>query len=251
MTAADQPYLARAMVNRTWAHFFGYAFTTPIDDMGPHNPPSHPELLERLSEEFVKSGYDVKRLVRAICGSQAYGLTSRSIHRSSHKAAADDPALGKPPLFSRMYPKALEAEQLYDSLLVATEAGSSDRGGSAASDKERDEWLKQFIIAFGTDENDEATTFNGTVPQALLMMNGPLVQKAISAGEGSFLRAVLSSDGSDLKKIQRLYLATLSRLPGRREEAAALGLVSSGDKLAGYQDVFWALLNSNEFIINH
>jgi hypothetical protein len=151
-----------------------------------------------------------------------------------------------------MYPKPLEAEQLYDSLLIATTAQNSGETNWSDAQKQRDDWLQQFIIAFGTDENDEANTFNGTIPQALLMMNGPLVQKAISAEKGSFLNSVLDSDASDEKKIQRLYLATLSRHPHGREESAAAGLLESDrDKLTGFQDLFWALLNSNEFIINH
>ncbi len=248
MTSGETPLIARAMVNRTWAHFMGCGFTTPVDDMGRHKPPSHPELVDRLSLEFVKSGYDLKKLIRWICDSEAYSLTSKG----SKKNAVDDPARGNTPLFSRMYPKPLEAEQLYDSLLIATTAQNSGETNWSDAQKQRDDWLQQFIIAFGTDENDETNTFNGTIPQALLMMNGPLVQKAISADKGSFLNSVLDSDTSDEKKIQRLYLATLSRHPHGREESAAAALLESDrDKLTGFQDLFWALLNSNEFIINH
>ena len=248
MTSGENPLIARSMVNRTWAHFLGYGFTTPVDDMGPHKPPSHPELLDRLSQEFVKSRYDIKRLIHWICESEAYNLTSRA----GKKNTIDDPARGHSPLFSRMYPKPLEAEQLYDSLLIATEAQNSGETNWTNAQIQRDDWLQQFIIAFGTDENDEASTFNGTIPQALLMMNGPLVQKAIGAEKGSFLYTVMTSDSSDDRKVQRLYLATLSRHPHGREESAAESLIEAyPDKLGGFQDLFWALLNSNEFIINH
>ncbi len=248
MTIGDKPLIARAMVNRTWGHFFGYGFSNPVDDIGSLHPPSHPELLERLSQEFAKSRYDVRKLIRWICNTEAYGLTSRA----GKKNSKDDPALGRAPLFSRMYPKALDAEQLYDSLIVATQADQSGQPDWAAAQKQRDEWLQQFVIAFGTDENDEATTFNGTIPQALLMMNGPLIQKAISADKGSLLNAVLAEEGSDHKKVQRLYLATLSRHPSSRELSTAQILIESNrDRFAGYQDLFWALLNANEFIINH
>ena len=248
MTSGETPLIARAMINRTWAHFMGCGFTTPVDDMGRHKPASHPELLDRLSLEFVKNGYDVKKLIRWICDSEAYSLTSKG----NKKNAVDDPARGNTPLFSRMYPKPLEAEQLYDSLLIATTAQNSGETNWSDAQKQRDDWLQQFIIAFGTDENDETNTFNGTIPQALLMMNGPLVQKAISADKGSFLNSVLESDTSDEKKLQRLYLATLSRHPHGREESAAAALLESDrDRLTGFQDLFWALLNSNEFIINH
>ena len=105
--------LARALVNRTWAHFFGYGFTKPVDDMGPHNPVSHPDLLERLTDEVVKSGYDVKQLVRWICNCEAYNLTSKGIKKNEK----DSPANGEVPMFSHMYVKTMDVEQLYESLL--------------------------------------------------------------------------------------------------------------------------------------
>jgi Protein of unknown function (DUF1549)/Protein of unknown function (DUF1553) len=248
MTTGDKPYIAQAMANRAWGHFFGYGFSNPVDDIGARHPPSHPELLDRLSQEFARNHFDVKGLIRWICNSEAYQLTSKT----TKKNAKDDPALGRAPLFSRVYPKPMEAEQLYDSLLIATEADHAGKTDWSARQKQRDEWLQQFIIAFGTDENDEATTFNGTIPQALLMMNGQLIEKATSAEPGSFLHRVLDSDSSDSRKITRLYLAALSRHPHGREQGAAEHLLEMyPDRLPGYQDLFWALLNSNEFIINH
>jgi hypothetical protein len=248
MTGGDRPYIAQAMINRTWGHFFGYGFSNPVDDIGARHPPSHPELLERLSQEFAKNRFDVKALIRWICTSESYQLTSKT----TPKNLKDDPGLGHAPLFSRVYPKAMEAEQLYDSLLIATAADRSGQTNWSAQQKQRDDWLQQFIIAFGTDENDEATTFNGTIPQALLMMNGQLIEKATSADSGSFLHRVLESDTAPSRKITRLYLATLSRHPHGRELSAAEHLLDSyAEELSGYQDLFWALLNSNEFIINH
>src|SRR5690606_9453060 len=114
MTSGEQPLIAPAIVNRMWGHFFGYGFTRPVDDMGPHNPPTHPVLLERLAAEFVAHGYDLKQLIRWICLSRPYQLTSRF----GADNAVDDPAVGETPLFSHVYLKSLEAEQLYDSLIV-------------------------------------------------------------------------------------------------------------------------------------
>lgn len=248
MTQGDEPYLALAAVNRMWAHFFGYGFTRPIDDMGPHNPPSHPDLLDGLADEFIKSGYDLKQLIRWICNSEAYNLTSQ-FNRGNE---VDNPAIGEMPLFSHMYVKSMQAEQLYDSLIIATEAHKTASSSWDEAERQRQEWLQQFVVAFGTDENDEATTFNGTIPQALMMMNGELVRNAIRTEPGSYLHRVLSTEDNDNDRIQRLYLSTLSRLPERREVNAAKQLLSANrDKLAGYQDLFWALLNSNEFIFNH
>jgi len=248
VTEGDKPYIALAMVNRTWGQFMGYGFTKPVDDMGPHNAASHPELLDRLGAEFVKSGYDVKQLIRWICNSEAYNLTSQI----SPKNETDNPAAGEVPLFSHMYVKSMEAEQLYDSLIIATSAHKSGRASWDESERQRQQWLQQFVIAFGTDEGDEATTFNGTIPQALMMMNGELIRNAISADKGGFLRETLEGPQKDAQKIQTLYLSTLSRLPNAREMSMSQKLISgSRDKLAAYQDLFWALLNSNEFIFVH
>ena len=237
-----------AMVNRMWGHFFGYGFTKPVDDMGPHNAPSHPAILERMSREFIKSGYDVKQLVRWICNTEAYNLTSRfNPHNKS-----DNPAGGETAMFSHLYIKSMNVEQLYDSLIIATNAHKSGQSSWEQAEQQRQTWLLQFVQAFGTDENDEATSFDGTIPQALMMMNGELVQKALSGAKGSLLSDVLSDKGKDPERIKRLYYATLSRNPTPRELAAAKKLMGAAKTpMEGYQDLYWALLNSNEFIFNH
>ena len=120
MTVGNQPELAAAFVNRMWEHFFGAAFTYRADDLGPHQPTSHPELFKFLSEQFVRSGYDVKQLMRWICLSNPYQLTSR-FSSSNH---ADDPTRGELPAFSRMYVKYMTAEQAYDSFFDRDQSAS-------------------------------------------------------------------------------------------------------------------------------
>lgn len=255
----DQAQFARAFVNRMWEHFFGAAFTRPVDDMGPHNPPTHPAVLERLTADFIRSGYDVKQLMRWICQTDAYQLSSRI---GEHNAD-DDPAIGNQPLFSRVYVKQMTAEQLYDSLLVATRAEAAPRVLKLDLDRQRDEWIQQFVVEYATEENDEATTFDGTIPQALLMMNSELVSAAVSKNPGTLLHDVLEDRGTEADKIRRLSLAALSRNPTPKEVAALRKALrdrisraarnQSRDMLLaeGYQDVFWALLNSNEFVLVH
>ncbi len=242
-----EPLIASAMVNRMWGHFFGYGFTNPVDDMGPHKAPSHPELLDRLTAEFVQSGYDLKQLIRWITNSRAYQLTSEI----DRKNKSDDPAAGTSPLFSRMYVKRMNAEQVFDSLKIATSDGRSVRSDWGVSDAQRRQWLQQFVTTFGTDENDESTTFDGTIPQALMMMNGPLITNAIRTDEGSLLYDVLSSRASDGRRVRRLFVTTLGRAPSRRESRRLSQLVRGRDRTAAFQDLLWALLNSNEFIMNH
>lgn len=248
ITEGEKPYLALAMVNRMWGHFFGYGFTKPVDDMGPHNQASHPALHDRLALEFVKSRYDVKQLVRWICNSEAYNLTSQI----NPKNESDNPAAGETPLFSHVYIKSMEAEQLYDSLIIATNAHRSGRGSWEQAEKQRQEWLRQFVLTFGTDENDESTTFNGTIPQALALMNGEVIRDAVNVAKGSYLREVLEGPENDQAKIKKLYMSTLTRTPSTKEVAMAQQLLKANkDRVAAYQDLFWALLNSNEFIFIH
>jgi hypothetical protein len=149
----------------------------------------------------------------------------------------------------------MRAEELYESLRVATDpeaaTGRSDLAGTPAQEKER--WLQQFAITLGTDENDETTTFNGTIPQTLMMMNGPMVRRATNCEPGTFLDAVVTSDASQREKLTLLYTAALGRPPSRSEidQARLLWAARQGDAAEAYQDVWWVLLNSGEFLLNH
>ncbi len=242
------PLLPKAAVNRIWGHFFGYGFTRPIDDLGEHNPPSHPELLDGLADQFRQQSFNVKELIRWITLSRAYALSSKVTKGNT----SDDPAVGEKPKFTHFYLRQMRPEELYQSLLTATEADQADEKGEKASRK-KDEWLSQFIIAFGTDEGDEATTFNGSIPQVLMMFNGDLVKTATGTGKGGFLDRVASADMSNAARIDTLYTAALARKPSRKEISMANQLMAArkGDAIGALQDIWWAVLNSNEFIINH
>lgn len=257
MTSGERPMIAVALVNRLWGHFFSYGFTRPIDDLGPHNPATHPELMDRLADEFVKSGYDMKQLMRWITNSEAYNLTSRG----SKKNEKDNPGAGETALFTHVYVKPMSAEQLYDSLIVATSAHKSGRSGWEQSERQRQQWMRQFVNAFGNDMAEESNSFDGTIPQALMMMNTnprpqgdtpTLMSGAVSLEAGSHLTELLTSPTSDVQKIQKMYMSALSRMPTRAELNGLQRFVkSSRDPKAAYQDIFWALLNSNEFILVH
>ena len=144
--------LSRAFVNRMWAHFMGRGFVNPVDDFGPHNTPSNPELLDKLAREFQESGYDVKQLIRWIMASRAY-------QASSVKGKGVDKEEG---LFSLMQLKPMSPEQLFDSLLTATNAHRA--GNGTQSDRKRDAWLRQFLFAFGNDEAEEIDELSGHDP---------------------------------------------------------------------------------------
>jgi len=257
-------YLDREIVNRYWAHFLGYGFTKPIDDMGPHNPPTHPELIEYLGQQIRQHSYNLKELIRWITLSEAYSLSSRVI-KGNEK---DDPLLGETPKFTHFYLRQMRAEELYESLLTATRADKT-RGSYEEQERTKTQWLSQFVSAFGNDEGEEATTFNGTIPQVLMMFNGELVRNATSAERGSFLWEIAASNLKQAQQIEYLYKAGLARTPTNNERAIAQQLFvaraadqvgnsrerrpidAAAANVAALQDIWWAVLNSNEFIMNH
>ncbi len=244
ITEPKNENFSKAFVNRIWGHFFGRGFVNPVDDFGTHNPASHPELLARMADDFRDSGYDIKSLIRWIMNSDAYQLTSAAT-KDNHKDET---------LFSHMNMKPMTPEQLFDSLIVATAA---HKAGGEDTTKNRDQWLKQFVFAFANDEGEEGSSFQGTIPQALMMMNGELMEKAVGGRSGSFLadlleQAQLQSKGSSEGfVVNRLYLAALSRAPSSTElNAAKKYLTNYPDTICVMEDMFWALLNSNEFVLN-
>lgn len=237
-------YLDKMMVNRMWAHFLGYAFTKPMDDLGPHTMVSHPAVLEELGKEFRKSSYDMRALMRWITLSKPYHLSSKITSGNE----ADDPASGEVPQFSHFYLRQMSAEQLYQSLI---HVGGQAKGSLEQQQAERDRWLSQFVVAFGTDEGDEATTFNGSIPQALMLFNGDLVKRSISIENGAWLGNLSKSGAKFNDKVHGLFMAGLSRR-ARAEElkiAANLLRVRKGKTPDALQDLWWAVLNSNEFIL--
>ncbi len=253
LTSKGQRELAAALVNRTWAHFFGQGLVNPIDDMGPHSPCANPELLAALTDAVVATNFDTERLNRWIVSTRAYQLSSAQVPGNR----ADLPVDGELPLFSRMYLKPLSAEQMFDSLLVATAA---DRAGAAyweQAEEHRKAWLAQFYSVMENEENGDASTFDGTFSQSLMMMNGELVRNAISDSPGTVLYEILRMQGDDQERIKSLCRAALGRDPKRNELASFQQTLRHRQPHAGsndaepYGDILWAYLNSTEFAVNH
>ena len=242
----SSPFLDRTIANRIWAHFLGYGFTSPIDDLGPHNVPSNPELLDYIGSEFLTADYELRELMKWIVLSKPYALSSRQTKANQ----SDDPLQGVAPRFSHFYIRQMQPEQLYESLLVNTEAAS--RGTYEEQERTKSRWLQQFNRAFGTDEGGESTDFNGTIPQVLMMFNGEMINEATKASGGSVIAQLVASNGSPRDKINRLFLAGLSRNPTSQEARMATSLIEGQAGLGeGLRDLWWVILNSNEFIFNH
>lgn len=257
MLASDSDHqVARAMVNRMWAHVFGYGFTNPIDDLGPHNPVSHPELLEHLTQAFVQSDYDVRRLMRWMSLSEAFHLSSI---QAEPALAIDDPQEGGTPLFSRAYPRHMGPEQVYESIRIAIRSVAEQPIESSIGTAHRRQWVEQFVQSYGTDENDENLGFEGNLAEAMLMMNGQDLQEAIPLAAVEVTKAVRNGSAALGEAIQRLALATLSRSPSEQEEkvfrnryrALSRSLPHDEAMRTATEDMLWAYLNSSEFVSLH
>lgn len=251
-------YFAKAFVNRMWGHFFGKSFTKDAeDDFGEHNSPSAPELLDKLAKEWAtKYDHNPRHLIRWICNSRAYGLSA--VANKTNSAPETEV------LFSRMLLKAMTPEQLFESLMTATQSKAAQNREDRR--KKRDEWLNKLVVSFGDDEGRE-TTFNGTVIQALILMNGQEINEAIMDKEFGTVANVLKKPGITPKAAMAdLFLAALNRPPTEQEYAKLLSpkminlprLPPPNSPQARqnfytgvYQDLFWAILNSNEFFLNH
>jgi hypothetical protein len=232
VTAPDNPYFARAAVNRVWARFFGTGIVDPVDDLRADNPPSHPELLDLLADRFRSHGYDMKFLIRAITATRAYGLTS-AVGRSEPAPAS---------LFAAMPVRTLSPGQLYEAIAQATGFGA----GSG-----RDPFIELF-----TNRDERPTAAETTILQALALMNGALISRATSVEDSETLAAVVDAPFLDTPgRIEALFLAALTRRPRPDELARLVPYVErggpAGDPSQALADVFWALLNSPEFRFNH
>ncbi len=238
MTSRDNPFLARAAVNRAWAHLFGRGIVEPVDDFGPHNPPSHPELLDELAEYFVRTGFDLRELYRTLASTRAYQLTSRS--------SADSPP--PPELFARMAIKTLTPEQLYDSLSRAlARPGSIPPGTVAPSSR------AAFIAKMKTLSRSPAE-YEAGVPQALTLLNGADISAAADPRQSGLLTALEAPLFNDAQRLDVLFLATLSRPPRDDERlvfSQYIARAESDGRGRAMGDVLWALLNSAEFALNH
>jgi hypothetical protein len=238
----DNPYFAANAVNRLWSHFFGRGLVNPLDQFHKDNPPSHPELLQRLSQELIDSDYDLKHLIRAICNSQAYQRTSTPIDENANDAA----------LFSHMAVRVMRPEVLYDSLSVLLFPPQSKAGDNGPVFVDQVNPIPQvsrdeFVRFFGSlaDEN-KGSVVNQGIPQYLRLMNGSLLEGDVP----SFDR--YTGTDSPAQIINDLYLAAYSRYPTDEElERVKEYFENSTDAQAAAAGLFWALINSSEFVLNH
>lgn len=225
----DNPQLARAFVNRIWGNLLGRGIVQPVDEIDSRHHASHPELLEWLSRDFEKSGYDVKRLVQNIVLSRAYELDC--------KPSGKTPPL--PASFARSVEKPLTAEQLVRSLWIAT--GSRPEGQSSA-EQER---------AFATTFPDVMpATYNPSLQQALFLSNSPILEDLIKPAPGN-TTSTLVALGSNDARVREAFQTVLGRSPDAEEVKQCQSLLIGQPPEKGVRNLLWALLTCAEFQVNH
>ncbi len=247
VTSPDNPWFARAFVNRVWTTLVGEGFYDLVDDLGPTRSANSSELLDGLAEQWVDHQYNVRWLYRTILNTRAYGRESRSTNS----------AAGRTP-FAANIPSRLRADQIYDALAqtfnleqaAKKQVEKAGREKAPKPDAKPDDPIRKLVDhAFGVDPSTPGADVVGTIPQALYMMNSPLVSKAVQAQPGSMLGILMASAGTPREAIDGLYLKTLARRPNPKELATCLHYLDNvGNRREGFEDILWGLVNSTEFI---
>lgn len=238
MTSPNNSFFAKAMVNRFWYQIFGRGLVNPVDDMHDNNEPSHPELLEALTQQFKANGFDVKYLVRAMVLSDAYQRSSVPVGDN-----ATDNQFYSHRIIRMMYP-----EQLYDSLAaVVGKAGKGDNTGAAQKKGGAVGPRDNFLTFFRIEDGYDPLEYQNGIPQALRLMNSAQGNST----QGSVSQAIKTAGNDPAKVVEQLYLIGLSRRPTAEEQARMVEYVSKNGGAQAYNDVLWALINSSEFMLNH
>ena len=234
----DNPLLARAAVNRVWAMFLGRGLVHPVDLMDSQHAPSHPELLDWLAQDFERSGYDLRRLIRNLVLSQAYQLDSRP---APGKAPADE-------AFARAIEKPLSAEQLARSLILAAGPWKADAKSPAASVTVDPTSLQRALVR--DFPNLFAPEYNATLQQALFLSNSPVLESLLQPRSGN-LAERLAALADDPTRVKTAFEAVLGRNPDRDELRASVAYLQEHPGQGGRSQFLWALLSGAEFQVNH
>ncbi|MDB5349103.1 MAG: Protein of unknown function (DUF1553)/Protein of unknown function [Planctomycetota bacterium] len=255
ITAQDNPWFARAFVNRAWYVLMGDGFYNPVDDLGPTRAAHHVEILNELADAWQKGGYDVRWLFRTILNSKTYQREFRPTTTSA----------GKTP-FAANCPSRLRADQILDALTQALNlqfdnapamtpkgqpkpAAANAQKIAAAAARLRGGPRGLFNLTFGVDPSIPNEDVMGTIPQALFLMNSPQIDRAVKANNGTVLANILASNPDERTALESLYLRVLARSPTKDEvRTCDKYLRSAPSHKEGFEDILWALINSTEFL---
>ena len=249
LVSADNPFFARSIANRVWAHFMGMGIVDPVDDFRVSNPPSHPELLDRLGQKLIDDGYNFKNLVREICTSRAYARSCVTNESNAHDQRN----------YAHGVIRRIPAESLLDCICQVTESPDKFRGlplGSRAVQIADGSTSNYFLNTFGRSPRTtvcdcEAST-EPSLSQALHLINGNTVHQKIERGR--LVKTWLETEKlTPPQVLERIYQRCLTRIPTEEERASLMDLLNEPDANPQQvlEDVFWAVLNSREFVFNH
>jgi hypothetical protein len=248
LAAPDNPFFARAISNRLWAHFMSRGLVDPVDDMRITNPPSNPELLDALAHDLVKHKFDLKHLIRTIMTSTTYQLSSEPTPENIHDQQN----------YARAYPRRLIAEVMLDAVNQVVGTQESFNGlpkGTRAIQLPDESVGSYFLDVFGRPSRETPCECErpreANLAQTLHLLNSPDLEGKMRSGNGR-LAALQKQKVSEAVIIEELYLAAYARLPRAGEIATVSAyLREQADKKAAFEDLLWAMLNSKEFLFNH
>jgi hypothetical protein len=243
LTSPKNPWFARAYVNRMWSALMGWGFYPTVADLGSGTPPRYPEVIDLLAKEWTDSGYDPHWLFRTIVRTEAY---------QSHLQPRSDAEGAKP---RAVCPSRMRPEQIFEALVKTLGFDENDKkipapapsSGPAVS---RHGGLRHMVyMAFKTDPSLPPEEVQGTIPQALLMMNSVLVDTYIRASGKTLLARKLAEGLSDEEIVRALYVRALARQPRPDELAVCRRYIARvGERREALEDIFWSLVNSTEFL---
>jgi hypothetical protein len=259
LTASENPYFAKALVNRVWRNFMGRGLVEAEDDLRLTNPPTNQELLNALAADFIRNGYDVQRLIRTIMTSDAYQRSSEPTGIN----AKDDR------YYSRYIVRRLPAEVILDAVSqvagVPTVFEGSPKGTRALQLRDT-QVASYFLTAFGRPERIQTCSCERqqepNVAQALHLANGDTINQKLREA-GSVITSLVESDAEDNEVIEELYLSALSRYPTDTERKKLLPILAEtpvepfapntkrNERRGALEDLYWAILTDREFLFNH
>jgi hypothetical protein len=255
LVAKDNPYFARAIVNRIWANFYGVGLVESVDDIRSSNPASNGKLLTAAANYLTEHNYDLKSLMRAILQSETYQRSSKPLPENEADTR----------FYSRYYPRRMMAEVLLDAVAEVTDVPTSFKrdGGGAFPNGWRAMQLPDvsadsyFLKTFGRPERvltcECERTEDPSMTQVLDISNGDTINKKLESAQCCLSR-YLATNAPPAQIIEHAYLRAFSRLPSKQEESKLIAVIDNtkdADRRAALQDMYWAVLSSKEFLFNH